>query len=144
MLNNIETSGTPITYQQGQLALDKPLAAVDAVPTWAYCQPCAQGLLAPVVNALNVLNPAWAAQVQGAVDGRCGAGFANGVVPDSLENGITYEAPGTGNETGGGANGGTDDTGEGFDPISTGFRIQALAYSSVLLLSVALFVVTGL
>ena len=145
VLNNIETSGTPITWKQGQLALENPQAAVDAVPTWTYCQPCSQGLMAPVVNVLRTLYPEWATQVETAVDGRCGAGFASGDIPTPLADGITYKSPdsGSGNGTTGGGAGGSGD-GTGFDEGSTGFKTQALAHPVVLLISVALLALTTL
>lgn len=145
VLNNIGTTGTPITYAQGQIALKNPQAAVDGVPTWAYCTPCTQGLMVPVVNALNTLNPEWATIMTNAVDSKCGTGFVVTTTPASLESGITYEEPGAGNDTStDGINGEGSGSGDEFDEGSTGFHTRSLATSGAVLLSLAALVVFGL
>lgn len=144
VLNNVESSGTPITYKQGQRALSDIRGAVNAVPTWTFCQPCSKGLLAPVINVLQTLNPDWAAQVQGAVDGKCGAGFANGETPASLEDGITFKETSPGNGTNGGADVGAGDGEGGFDNGSTGFKVQSLTTSVFILVAMALLAMLGL
>lgn len=86
--------------------------------------------------------------MQTAVDGRCGAGFASGEAPASLEDGITYDQPSSGNGTSSGPDGGDGAGGSGsdggFDEGSTGFRVQALVHSAVLLASVALLAMLSL
>lgn len=142
VLGNIEASGTPITYKQGQLAIDdiEGMTSVDAVPAWTYCQPCAQGLMAPVINALTTIQPGLSESLQSVVDGRCGAGFANGEVPASLEDGITYSPP----EEGNGSEGGKGDTDEPTGDKDAGFRVQPFVNSATLLLLVAMLVAIGL
>lgn len=142
VLHNIESSGTPITYEQGQIALKNPVKQVNSVPTWTYCTPCTQGMLAPVMNALNLLNPEWATSVKNAVDGKCGAGFTVPSTPASLEDGITF-----GNSTGGSgsSSGGNSGSGDEFDEDEgAGFKQQSLATSAAILLSLAFVAVVAL
>ncbi|KAK9893356.1 hypothetical protein P389DRAFT_213239 [Cystobasidium minutum MCA 4210] len=142
VLHNIESSGTPITYEQGQVALKNPMKQVNSVPTWTYCTPCTQGMLAPVMNAINLLNPEWATSVKNAVDGKCGAGFTVTSTPESLEDGITY-----GNSTGGSgsSSGGNSGSGDEFDEDEgAGFKQQSLATSAAILLSLAFVAVVAL
>lgn len=146
VLNNIESSGTPITYEYGQVALKNPMKAVNTVPTWAYCVPCTQGMLAPVINALNLLNPEWATSVTGVVDGKCGTGFVLTSAPASLEDGITYEAPNANNSNnaGGPGSGKESNTGGEFGDESAALKHQSFTAAFSILLSMALLAVLGL
>ena len=76
VLNNIESSGTPISYASLRENLGDPKGWLSALPTWTYCTPCGSGMLnGAVMGALKVLNPDWATSVQVLMEGQCGGDY---------------------------------------------------------------------
>lgn len=74
VLNNIETSGTPISYSSLQKNLSDPPAWLKALPPWTYCTACGSGLLnGGVMGALKVLNSDWEKNVKITMEGQCGS-----------------------------------------------------------------------
>jgi hypothetical protein len=72
MLNNVKSSGIPISYESMTTLLKDPMQNLKGIKPSTYCTPCGKGSTSGLVNVLDNLDGSWGSAVKDVMNSQCG------------------------------------------------------------------------